>query len=275
MKLYIAGILFLVALSGCTLRNPFAPTTEQKVDKAKFAQAKIGTQIEQQTKQFVTGVKEVLESKEVGSESKQVQISLDFAEQAERLLGGEPIEKIDVQLLLDLYSYDKEKYERIVHEKGEIVTVLKKNELDHETTIAALEEQLERAKAGDTIWQRIKRASISTLILVILGVIALLIFAPNVLGWIVSKIVSKIPSLVSLLGITSFRVVRNVVKGVQKVRDKIADLPDKPELSKVEILDLISRGLKEESDEDTTNTVAAIRKKYNLESISKKLKNKL
>jgi len=138
-----------------------------------------------------------------------------------------------------------------------------------------LEEQLERAKAGDTIWQRIKRASISTLILVILGVIALLIFAPNVLGWIVSKIVSKIPSLVSLLGITSFRVVRNVVKGVQKVRDKIADLPDNPELSKVQILDLISRGLKEESDEDTTNTVAAIRKKYNLESISKKLKNKL
>ena len=275
MKLYIAGILFLVALSGCTLRNPFAPTTEQKVDKAKFAQAKIGTQIEQQTKQFVTGVKEVLESKEVGSESKQVQISLDFAEQAERLLGGEPIEKIDVQLLLDLYSYDKEKYERIVHEKGKLVTVLKKNELDHETTIAALEEQLERAKAGDTIWQRIKRASISTLILVILGVIALLIFAPNVLGWIVSKIVSKIPSLVSLLGITSFRVVRNVVKGVQKVRDKIADLPDNPELSKVQILDLISRGLKEESDEDTTNTVAAIRKKYNLESISKKLKNKL
>lgn len=272
MKLYIAGILFLVALSGCTLRNPFAPTTEQKVDKAKFAQAKIETQIEQQTKQFVTGVKEVLESKEV--ESKQEQISLDLAEQAERLLGGEPIEKIDVQLLLDLYDSDKEKYERIVHEKGEMVTVLKKNELARETTIAALEE-LERAKAGASIWQRIKRIGISSMVLVILGVIVLFIFAPNVLGWIVSKIVSKIPSLVSLLGITSFRVVRNVVKGVQKVRDKIADLPDKPELSKVEILDLISRGLKEESDEDTTNTVAAIRKKYNLESISKKLKNKL
>lgn len=267
MKLYIAGILFLVALSGCTLHNPFAPTTEQKVDKAKFAKVKVETQIEQQTKQFVTGVKEVLESKEVGSKSKQEQISLDLAEQAERLLGGEPIEKIDVQLLLNLYGSDKEKYERIVREKGKLVTVLKKNELDHETTIAALEEQLERAKAGASIWQRIRHIGISSMILMIAGVIALLIFAPNVLGWIVSKI----PSLVSLFGITSLRVVGNVVKGVQKIRNEFTDLPDDQKLTKADILKRIRSGLESEGDEETENTVAAIKKKYKLRSASSNL----
>ena len=265
MKLYIAGILFLVALSGCTLHNPFVPTTEQKVDKAKFAKVKIGTQIEQQTKQFVTGAKEVLESKEVGS--KQEQISLDLVEQAERLLGGEPIEKIDVQLLLDLYDSDKEKYKRIVREKGKLVTVLKKNELDHETTIAALEEQLERAKAGASIWQRIRHIGISSMILMIAGVIALLIFAPNVLGWIVSKI----PSLVSLFGITSLRVVGNVVKGVQKIRNEFTDLPDDQKLTKADILKRIRSGLESEGDEETENTVAAIKKKYKLRSASSNL----
>ncbi len=272
MKVYISAILFLMALSGCTIHNPFNPTTEQKVDKAKFAKLKVETQIEQRTKQFVTGVKEVLESKEI--RGKQEQVSLDLAEQAERLLGGEPIEKIDILLLLDLYESDLEKYKQIVREKGEMVTVLKKNELNHETTIAALEQQLKREKARSSLWQRIKRAGINSILLMILALIGLLIFAPNVLGWIVSKIVSKIPSLVSLLGITSFRVVRNVVKGVQKVRTELAELPDDQKLNKVEILDLISRGLKEESDEDTTNTVAAIRKKYNLESISRKLRNR-
>ena len=46
-------------------------------------------------------------------------------------------------------------------------------------------------------------------------------------------------------------------------------------LSKIEILKIIDSGLKEEADEETANTVKIIRKKYNLESITKKLKNKL
>ena len=167
MKAYMTTILFLMALSGCTVHNPFNPTTEKKVDKAKFAKAKVEMQIGQRTKQFVTGAKEVLESKEI--RSKQEQISLDLAEQAERLLGGEPIEKINTQLLLDLYESDVEEYKQVVREKSEMVTVLKKNELSHETTIAALEQQLEREKARSSLWQRIKRAGINTIILMILA----------------------------------------------------------------------------------------------------------
>ncbi|MEA3346670.1 MAG: hypothetical protein U9Q21_01105 [Candidatus Auribacterota bacterium] len=268
MKIYTTALLFLMMLSGCTIHNPFNPTTAQKVDKAKFAKLRVETEIEQRTKQFVTGTKEILESKEIKSD--QEQISLDFIEQAERLLGGEPIEKIDVEILLELYDSDKEKYERIVREKNKIVTVLKKNELNNETTISALEQQLEGEKARSSLWQRIRRTFRNYMLLMILAVILLLIFAPHILAWIISKI----PSLVSLFGITSFRIVKNLVKGVQEVRTKLAELPDDKKLDKVEILDLISRGLKEESDDETTNTVKTIRKKYNLESITKKLKNK-
>ncbi len=267
MKTQIILILSMVALSGCTFQNPFVPTTEQKVDKAKFAKSKVETQIEQQTKQFVTAVKEVLESKE--SRNKEEQVSLELTEQAERLLGGEPIEKIDVRILLDLYDSDIEKYKQMISQKEKMVTVLKKNELDHETTIAALEQQLEREKARVSLWGRIRNAGVSFIILLILAVAGLAIFAPHVLGWIVSKI----PSLVSLLGVTSSRVIRNIVKGVQKARAQIAEMPDEKKLSKLEILDLIDCGLKEEADEETTNIVKVIRKKYNLESISKKLEN--
>jgi len=49
----------------------------------------------------------------------------------------------------------------------------------------------------------------------------------------------------------------------------------KNSISKVEMLKLIDSGLKEEADEETANTVKVIREKYNLESISRKLKNKL
>lgn len=191
--------------------------------------------------------------------------------QASGLLGGEPIEKIDVQILLDLYKDNIKEYKRIISEKEKTVTILKKNELDYESTIAALEQQLEREKARTSLWQRIKNLGISFVVLMIIAVIALLIFAPNVLGWIVAKI----PSLVSLLGVASFRVVGNIVKGVQKAREEIAQMPDDKKLNKTDILNLIDCRLKEESDRETANTVETIRKKYNLRSVTKKLGNKM
>jgi hypothetical protein len=222
------------------------------------------TKANQYTRQLVTGTKEVLESKE--SLNKEEQISLDLTEQAERLLGGEPIEKIEVKELLGLYDSDKEKYDRIISEKEKTVTLLKTNQLDNETTIAALEQQLEREKSKP-LWQRIKNTSAWLIILIIIAAILLLIFAPNVLGWIIAKI----PSLILYLGVTSSRVVKALVKGVQKARAQIADLPEGTTLDKYQVLDMIDRGLKEEADGETTNTVEVLRKKYNLESISQKL----
>ncbi len=114
----------------------------------------------------------------------------------------------------------------------------------------------------DDSGQKGKRGGMGDLIGV--GVIALLIFAPNVLGWIVSKI----PSLATLLGITSIRVIGNVVKGVQKVRKEFRALPDDVPLTKAEVLKRIKNGLESKSDEETENTVVAIKKKYKLESAS-------
>jgi hypothetical protein len=269
MKVHIVTLAFLLILSGCSIQNPLVPTTEQKIDKTKFTKCKMDAKIDQKTKQLVTGVKEILESKK--PRNKEEQVSLDLTEQAERLLGGEPIEKIDVKILLDLYKSDIKEYKRIISEKEKTVTILKKNELDYESTIAALEQQLEREKARSSLWGRIKNLGISFIVLMIIGVVLLLIFAPNVLGWIVAKL----PSLISLLGVTSFRVVKALVKGVQKVRAQIADMPEGQKLDKFEILKLIDGGLKEEGDQETTNTVETIRKKYNLESISKKLGNQI
>lgn len=269
MKARIILILSLVMLPGCTFHNPFVPTTEQKIEKAEFTKSKMDAKINQQTRQLVTGVKEVLESKQ--GRNKQEQISLDLASQAERLLGGEPIEKIDVKVLSDLYDSDREKYEQIIKEKEKTVTAIKTSELDNQVTIEALEKQLAKEKAKNSLWHRIKNAGVSFIILMIIAVILLLIFAPNVLGWIVSKI----PSLVLFLGVTSSRVVKALVKGIQKARSQIADLPEGQKLDKFEILRLIDGGLKEEADGETTNTVEVLRKKYNFESISKKLMSKV
>lgn len=280
MRTQIISVMFLITLSGCTISNPFEPTTEKKIEKAEFTRCKIGAQINQKTRQFVTGVKEVLELKEQRLNelkqeglNKEERISLDLILQAERLLGGEPIEKMDVNSLVVLYGSDKTKpkYERIISEKEKTVTLLRKNELDNQITIAALEQQLEREKAEDTWWNRIKRIGISSVILMIIALILLLIFAPNVLGWLIAKI----PSLIFYLGVTSARVVKALVKGVQKARAQIADMPDDTKLNKYEILDMIDRGLKEEADGETTKTVEVLRKKYNLESISQKLKSRV
>jgi hypothetical protein len=101
----------------------------------------------------------------------------------------------------------------------------------------------------------------------IVGVILLLIFAPHVLGWLVAKL----PSLIRIVGVTSVRVVDALVKGVQKARDQIADMPDDVRLNKFEILKMVDSGLKEEADPETRNTVDVIRKKFNLESVTKRL----
>jgi len=213
-----------------------------------------------------------LESKN-GLNNKEEKMSLDLVEQAERLLGGEPIEKIDIRALSDLYDSDKEKYKWIISEKGKTVTIIKKNELDNKTTITSLEHQLEKGKAKDSLWNRmwnrIRNAGISFIVLLIIGVILLLIFAPRVLG----GIIAKIPSLIFYLGVTSARVVKALVKGIQKARSKIAELPEGKKLDKRQILDMIDSGLKEEADGETTNTVEVLRKKYNLESISSKLRS--
>lgn len=261
-KLSLFSIVLVVILSGCS--GIFDSFAKHNIDRAKSVKNRLETQIDQEAKQLVTGVKEVLESKK--GRSKHEQVSLDLAEQAERLLGGEPIEKMDVELLLDQYHFDRERYKKTMAEEADLVTTLKKNELNIETEIESLENQLK----GTSTWEKIKKALGGAMTLTIVVIIVLLIFAPHLLGWIVAKI----PSLVSLLGVTSFRIVRNVVKGVQKARDKIAELSVDEKLDKFEILDLISSGLKEEADEDTTNTVATIRKKYNLESISRKLRDK-
>jgi hypothetical protein len=169
-----------------------------------------------------------------------------------------------------LYDSDREKYKGKIGEWDKTVTIIKTGELDNQTTIAALERQVEKEQAGSSLWSRIKNMGVSAVILTIIGIILLLIFAPNVLGWIVSKI----PSLVLSLGVTSSRVVTALVKGVQKARTQIADLPDNATLGKLDILKMIDQGLKEAADTETTNTVEVLRKKYNLESVSQKLVSK-
>ena len=269
MKTKIVSVVLLLALSGCTVQNPFVPTTAEKIEKAEFTRCKMDAKINQQTRRFVTGVKEVLGSKE--NLNREEQVSLDLTKQAERLLGGEPIEKMDVNALLVLYGSNKEKYKQKIDDWDKTVTTIKTGELDNQTTIAALERQLEKENAGNSLWNRIKNAGVSFIILMIIAAIALLIFAPNVLGWLIAKI----PSLIFYLGVTSARVVKALVKGIQKARAQIAELPEGTKLDKYEILDMIDRGLKEEADGETTNTVQVLRNKYNLESISQKLKSKI
>jgi hypothetical protein len=259
-----------ITMSGCG-----SSATEQKLGKEDAAKYKTEARINQTTRQFVTGVKEVLETKK-GKLSKEEQVSLDLTSQAERLLGGEPIEKMDVSTLLALNdpnnkAFDKEKYKQITLENKNRVTDILYDQLNNQTNITALQQQLKREKTGGSLWNWIKNLSISAIILLIIGVILLLIFAPNVLGWIIAKI----PSLIFYLGVTSARVVKALVKGIQKARAQIAELPEGAKLDKYEILDMIDRGLKEEADGETTNTVQVLRNKYNLESISQKLKTNI
>jgi len=269
MKTHLTPILLLLlTLTGCTVQNPFVPTTEEKKDKAEFVKSKMDAEINQQTRQLVTGVKEVLESKPE-SLNKEEQISLDLTIQAERLLGGEPIEKLDINALSTLYDNEHQKYDSFIGDKKPLVTVIKKSELDNQTTIEALQRQLEEEKARRSILGRIKSASTSFIILLILAAILLLIFAPNLLGCIIGKI----PSLIFYLGVTSSRVVKSLIKGVQRARTQIAELPEGKKLDKYEILKLIDTGLKQESDSETKGTVDVVRKKFNLESISQRLKN--
>ncbi|MBE3144491.1 MAG: hypothetical protein IMZ61_11290, partial [Planctomycetes bacterium] len=104
MKTQIIAVVLLLTLSGCTVQNPFVPTTAEKIEKAEFAKCKMDAKINQQTRRFVTGVKEILESIPKERLNSEEQVSLDLTEQAERLLGGEPIEKIDVNALLGWYD---------------------------------------------------------------------------------------------------------------------------------------------------------------------------
>lgn len=261
MKRHLFFIVLLIFLSGCSL---FGSSNYREVDKANLIKKRLDVQLSQQVKELVTGTKEVLESISKAERSPKEQISLDLTVQAERVLGGEPIEKIDVDSeLIEPFNSDKGKYNTFIKKRKDLITELKKKELNNDVKIEYLME-----KAKPSPWDKIKNAFRNSMLLMIVAVIALLIFAPHVLAWIVSKI----PSLVSLFGITSFRIVKNIVKGVQEVRSELAELPDGEKLDKDEILDLIDRGLKGESDEETANTVDTIREKYNLESITKKLR---
>lgn len=261
--------IIILAVLALTMSGCGSWATERKLGKQEAAKCRTEARINQITRQFVTGVKEVLESKE--NLNREEQVSLDLTSQAERLLGGEPIEKMDVNALLALYDSNKGKYKRIILENENVVTDILNAQLDNQTEITALEYQLKKEKAGNTLWKRVKNMGISAIILTIIVVILLLIFAPNVLGWIIAKI----PSLIFYLGVTSARVVKGLVKGIQKARAEIAELPEGAKLNKYEILDMIDRRLKEEADGETTNTVEVLRKKYNLESISERLKTNI
>ena len=253
MKKAITLILCYLMLSGCFITNPFDKAQSEK-DDTQTEIAQNDAILEEKTKQYGHAAKSLLDDIPEDKQQPQTVIATDMLEQQEKII-GKPIEPIDIHRLLDLYEKNIADYEKALDKSEKNLNeILKENaglqaKVDHLNTI------LDNRTWYSDLWYTIMNWSLSTFLLTGVCFIVLLIVAPTLIPRIIAWGALKIPKLIGFIGITSVKVVDNIVSGVQQARAELSNRSDDDQMSVKEVKAILDNHLERQYDNDTKNAV--------------------
>lgn len=208
--------------------------------------ARKGSELDRHTRAYVTGAVDALARvPEKGVEAKLAQ---ELAENAQRIVGlPQPGDEIHVD---DIITGNEVALENLEDRETDVVKLARRKEiLGHD--LKDTEEKL--IELGELKQQEEKQGFFSSLwawltgTFGLIGAVAVCIVAGPVLlpilGQLFGWLVSKLPSLISWMGVTSKNLTRNIIKGVHDAKEHIKNADDNKEFSKNEVLDIFKNTL--------------------------------
>ena len=221
------------------------------------------TELNRHLKSYVTGTVESLsQSKNKGSEEK---IALNFATKAQEIIGlPSPGDKIHVD---DVIAGNEDALANLKDRNDDVILLSRQKQvLGHElsNTEDKLIELGQASKKDDSFFA--KAWSWLTTTFGIIGAIAILIIGGPALipifGQIIAWVVTKIPGLVGWMGLTSFSLTKNIIKGVHDAKEKIKLADEERKFSKNEVLDLFKSNLGNSTNHSDKNIISRIKRKF-------------
>jgi hypothetical protein len=221
------------------------------------------TELSRHLKSYVTGTVETLSY--VDNKNKTQQVALNLAQKAQEIVGlPDPGDKINV---IDVINKNGVALENLEDRNADVISLSRQKQvLGHELsdTEDKLIELGEASRTEDNFFAKAWGWLKTTF--GILGAIAILIIGGPailpILGQIIAWVVTKIPGLVGWMGLTSFSLTKNIIKGVHDAKEKIKMADEERKFSKNEVLDLFKSNLGNSTNHSDKNIISRIKRKF-------------
>jgi len=223
------------------------------------------SELDRHTSAYITGTVDALSLSD--DKSKEDLIALNLAKKAQEIVGlPQPGDKIHVE---DIVVNNEVALENLSDRESDVIKLSRRKQMlghdlkDTEEKLISLGElKAKEQKEGffDSLWAWL------TGTFGILGAVAVLVIAgpailpiiAHIMGWLVSKI----PGLITWLGITSSQMTSNIIKGVHDAKEKIRSSDDEKKFSKNEILKIFGSSLGNSTNISDKNAIDRIKRKF-------------
>lgn len=275
MKIYIKTmrlkkttniILVLLAsfgMSGCVT----IPNWGLKQDRQEIAgeiNRKEG-ELNRHTRSYITGAVDALSVSP--DKSTEDLVALQLAQKAQHIVGlPQPGDKIHIE---DVIAKNEVALSNLDDRDEDVIELSRRKEIlghdlkDTEEKLISLGElKAKEQKEGffDSLWGWLTGTFgiVGAIAVLVIGGPALLPIITQIIGWIVSKI----PGLITWLGITSSQMTSNIIRGVHDAKEKIRAIDDDKKLSKNEVLNIFGSSLGNSTNISDKNAIDRIKRKF-------------
>jgi hypothetical protein len=220
-------------------------------------------ELDRHLRSYVTGTVESLAYST--DKNKEEQVAFNLAMKAQEIVGlPDPGDKIHT---IDVIDNNNVAMENLSNRERNVVSLARQKQvLGHE--LINTEDQLielgEASRGNENFFSKMWGWLIATFGLI--GAIAVLVIgAPALLpivGQLIAWVVTKIPGLVGWMGLTSFSLTKNIIKGVHDVKEKIKLADEERTFSKNEVLNLFKSNLGNSTNHSDKNIISRIKRKF-------------
>lgn len=223
------------------------------------------SELDRHTSAYISGAVDALSLSE--NKSKEDLVALDLTRKAQEIVGlPQPGDKIHIE---DVVNENEIAVKNLTDREEDVIKLARRKQMlghdlkDTEEKLISLGElKAKEQKEGffDSLWGWL------TATFGIVGAIAVLVIAgpallpiiTQLIGWIVSKI----PGLITWLGITSSQMTSNIIKGVHDAKERIRSADDEKKFSKNEILGIFGSSLGNSTNVSDKNAIDRIKRKF-------------
>ena len=99
---------------------------------------------------------------------------------------------------------------------------------------------------------------LGAVVVLVIGGPTILPIITQLIGWLVSRI----PGLISWLGVTSSQMTSNIIKGVHDAKERIRAVDDEKKLTKNEVLSIFGTSLGNSTNVSDKNAIDRIKRKF-------------
>jgi len=223
------------------------------------------SELDRHTSAYISGTVDALSLSE--NKSKEDLVALNLARKAQEIVGlPQPGDKIHID---DVINNNEIAVKNLSDREEDVITLARRKQLlghdlkDTEEKLISLGElKAKEQKDGffDSLWGWLTGTFgiVGAIAVLIIGGPALLPIITQFIAWLVSRI----PGLITWLGITSSQMTSNIIKGVQDAKHTIKSSQDDRKFTKNEVLNIFGSSLGNSTNISDKNAIDRIKRKF-------------